>query len=251
MRHCRRELLHAQWNVLLDDQLIEAYKHGIVVECCDRITRRFYPRFLTYSADYKEKCVSPALWLMTSILTVPRVALGCIRDGGICLCPRCRIPLTRIQNVGMVLDMKQRQTLARIDDESTRSLIERARKIIYENNYAVDTDAVEAILKGESLVPTLVRSRYALAQAWLNSFCTERIFAAAWPTRFKSLQNARRWSHAWIWARRLEDFIHPSSSNFEYCRQDISAWTGPPVSGAISSRFLQWCEFELILYLKL
>jgi hypothetical protein len=34
---------------------LEAYKHGIVVECCDSIKHRFYPRILTYSADYPEK----------------------------------------------------------------------------------------------------------------------------------------------------------------------------------------------------
>jgi hypothetical protein len=58
MTHCRRELLHAQWEVLLDEKFVHVYKHGIVVKCCDNITRRFYPRFLTYSADYKEKWVS-------------------------------------------------------------------------------------------------------------------------------------------------------------------------------------------------
>ena len=57
MTHCRRELLHAQWDILLDDEFLEAYEHGIVIECCDEITRRFYPRILTYSADYKEKYV--------------------------------------------------------------------------------------------------------------------------------------------------------------------------------------------------
>jgi hypothetical protein len=57
MSHCRRELLHAQWGVLLDDELIHAYQHGIVIDCCDGLQRRFYPRFMTYSADYKEKCV--------------------------------------------------------------------------------------------------------------------------------------------------------------------------------------------------
>jgi hypothetical protein len=31
--------------------------HGIVIECCDGITRRFYPRILTYSADYPETYV--------------------------------------------------------------------------------------------------------------------------------------------------------------------------------------------------
>jgi hypothetical protein len=55
MTHCRREVLHAQWQILLDDEFLEAYMHGIVVACCDGITRRFYPRILTYSADYLEK----------------------------------------------------------------------------------------------------------------------------------------------------------------------------------------------------
>jgi hypothetical protein len=69
----------------------------------------------------------------------------------------------------MTLDMKQRWTLARIDDESRRRLIERAREIIYKKNYAVDTDSVEAILKGESLVPTLVCFGNALSKHYLNN----------------------------------------------------------------------------------
>ena len=55
MNHCRREVLHAQWEILIDEEFLEAYKHGIVIECCDGIMRRFYPRILTYSADYPEK----------------------------------------------------------------------------------------------------------------------------------------------------------------------------------------------------
>jgi len=58
MTHCRRELLHAQWDILLEDEFLEAYEHGIVIECCDDITHQFYPRILTYSGDYKEKYVS-------------------------------------------------------------------------------------------------------------------------------------------------------------------------------------------------
>jgi len=55
MTHCRREVLHTQWDILLDEEFLDAYQHGIVIEYCDRITRRFYPRLLTYSADYPEK----------------------------------------------------------------------------------------------------------------------------------------------------------------------------------------------------
>ncbi|KIK13437.1 hypothetical protein PISMIDRAFT_118878, partial [Pisolithus microcarpus 441] len=53
--HCHRELFHAQWRVLLDDEFIEAYQHGIVLACADGCTRRLFPRIFTYSADYPEK----------------------------------------------------------------------------------------------------------------------------------------------------------------------------------------------------
>jgi hypothetical protein len=54
---CAREFIHAQWEILLDEEFLEAWVHGITVECCDGIKRRFYPRFFTHSADYPEKFV--------------------------------------------------------------------------------------------------------------------------------------------------------------------------------------------------
>ncbi|KAI0822193.1 hypothetical protein BC628DRAFT_1391483 [Trametes gibbosa] len=53
--HCRRELFHAQWECLLDDEFIHAYEHGLVIDCMDGVRRRIYPRIFTYSADYPEK----------------------------------------------------------------------------------------------------------------------------------------------------------------------------------------------------
>lgn len=55
MAHCQRELTHEQWKIILDEEFIAAYEHGLVIECCDHIMRRFYPRIFTYSTDYKEK----------------------------------------------------------------------------------------------------------------------------------------------------------------------------------------------------
>jgi hypothetical protein len=55
MAHCQRELYHAQWAILLDEEFLEAYVHGIIIDCCDGIRHRFYPRIFTYSADYPEK----------------------------------------------------------------------------------------------------------------------------------------------------------------------------------------------------
>ncbi|KAI0677655.1 hypothetical protein C8Q78DRAFT_962019 [Trametes maxima] len=52
---CKRELVQQIWLLLLDEKFMEAYKHGILVECGDGVTRRIFPRFFTYSADYPEK----------------------------------------------------------------------------------------------------------------------------------------------------------------------------------------------------
>ena len=66
--HCRRELMHAIWAILLNDDFLYAYEHGIVILCPDGTSRRFYPKFFflnllklnviyifMYSADYPEK----------------------------------------------------------------------------------------------------------------------------------------------------------------------------------------------------
>ncbi len=43
------------WGLLLDNELVSAYAHGIVLTCGDGVKRRIYPRFFTYAADYPEK----------------------------------------------------------------------------------------------------------------------------------------------------------------------------------------------------
>ena len=55
LTHLRRELVHAVWMLLMDDEFMHAYIHGILFQVIDRILRIFYLRFLTYSADYPEK----------------------------------------------------------------------------------------------------------------------------------------------------------------------------------------------------
>ena len=49
--------MHEVWRLLLDEEFLHAYKHGIVLMCADGIQRRVYPRIFTYSADYPEKCI--------------------------------------------------------------------------------------------------------------------------------------------------------------------------------------------------
>lgn len=51
----RKELMHGIWELILDDEFVAAYEHGIIVRCSDGVLRRMYFRIYTYSADYPEK----------------------------------------------------------------------------------------------------------------------------------------------------------------------------------------------------
>ena len=48
LTHCNREFFHAQWRILLDDEFLEAYEHGIVMTFQDEVKCRIYPRIFTY-----------------------------------------------------------------------------------------------------------------------------------------------------------------------------------------------------------
>ncbi|KIM64237.1 hypothetical protein SCLCIDRAFT_40055, partial [Scleroderma citrinum Foug A] len=136
--HCHRELFHAQWGVLLDDEFIEAYKHGIVSQCYNGTTCRLYPCIFTYSADYPEK-----------------VLIATIQNLGVCPCPRCLIPKSRVHQVATERDMLQRTILQCCDTKERRDKVVATHWLIYEKQYAVHTSQVEELLKSESLVPTL------------------------------------------------------------------------------------------------
>ena len=109
----------------------------------------------------KSQPTVPILMLSCDADLFVRIIVAAIRNRGRCPCPRCLIPMERLQNMGMGLDMVQRESLSRVDDIKRRVKVTSARNIIYEKNYAVDGDAVETILKEQTLVPTLVSCRYA------------------------------------------------------------------------------------------
>ncbi|TEB23729.1 hypothetical protein FA13DRAFT_1797775 [Coprinellus micaceus] len=133
--HCRRELMHAVWRFLLDDDFVNAYKYGIVIRCLDGIERRVYPRIFTYSADYPEK-----------------VLLATIRDKGLCLCPRCLIPQSKLHLMGQALDLRRRATDVR---EFFWEKVRHAREWIYQFGKGIKSKYVEDHLKETSSVPTV------------------------------------------------------------------------------------------------
>ncbi|KAI0667060.1 hypothetical protein C8Q78DRAFT_1140637 [Trametes maxima] len=134
--HCRRELFHAQWECLLDEEFVYAYEHGIIIDCMDGIRRRIYPRIFTYSADYPEKML-----------------IATLRDKGRCPCPHCLVMFNTVHEVGTSGDrdgrcLNTRETIIQQDER-----VQEARKIIYNDGYVVNSDRVEELLREHSLVP--------------------------------------------------------------------------------------------------
>lgn len=47
--------MQAVWDLLLDDDFIDAYVNGRLIRFPDGIDRLVFPRIFAYSADYPEK----------------------------------------------------------------------------------------------------------------------------------------------------------------------------------------------------
>lgn len=51
----RREIPHAIYAKMFDEDFMRAYRDGIILMCGDAIIRSMHPRLFTWSADYPEK----------------------------------------------------------------------------------------------------------------------------------------------------------------------------------------------------
>src|SRR6266850_3746752 len=84
-----------------------------------------------------------------------RVLLATIRDQGLCPCPRCLVPKTKLDRLGLVSDMKVRINNARHYHDVT-VLVEKARRAIFEDGAPIGGAIVQRLLKPTSTVPMLV-----------------------------------------------------------------------------------------------
>ncbi|KAF9470573.1 hypothetical protein BDN70DRAFT_821197, partial [Pholiota conissans] len=137
LTHLRREIIHAVWHLLLDDDFVEAYIHGIVIEFADGIFRRLFPQFFIYSADYPEK-----------------VLLACIKYLGEFPCPRCSMPKSQIYNLGTEEDGKLRQRLLRVDNMLRRNRVKAVRQKLYKQGENITSKGVQKLLAAKSLTAT-------------------------------------------------------------------------------------------------
>ena len=84
--------------------------------------------------------------------------------------------------MGMTRDMAQRTSLARVDDLKRHGIVKAARRIIYEKNYMINTEAVEHLLQEDSLVPASVGCQfgYEIFVTPIVSECVLREVNATW-----------------------------------------------------------------------
>ncbi|THV06142.1 hypothetical protein K435DRAFT_816014 [Dendrothele bispora CBS 962.96] len=134
--HPTQEIMHAVWMLLLDEDLLDAYIHGLLLCCTDEILRRLYPRFFSHSADYLE-----------------RILMVCMKFLAKCLCPRCTITKSKIPNLGTKNDFYICNNRRRHDSKAHQKRIEEARKRIFEQGYSVASLAVGDLLDDQSLTP--------------------------------------------------------------------------------------------------
>ena len=152
----KRELVHAIWSLLLDNDFINAYIFGIIVLCADGIERCLFPRFFTYSADYPEKYISLLPVIYVNLYIHYRIILSTIKFLGECLCPLCTCVRKKVRDLGTKADDSRRSAI-RVDCEERQNMVEKAREWIFQLGRAVNSDVIDNYL-GLSMIPIRVRS---------------------------------------------------------------------------------------------
>ncbi|KIK04639.1 hypothetical protein K443DRAFT_92736, partial [Laccaria amethystina LaAM-08-1] len=150
LTHLKRELIHAIWELLMDEEFMHAYKHGIINKCADGIIRHVFPRFFTYGADYPEK-----------------VLIATIKSLGRCPCPWCFVRKDQIGDLGTANDMKHHENIC-TDSQDRQEKAKTARKGIFQKGHAVASNVFNTLLGVTSMVPTHNAFSHRLANFGFN-----------------------------------------------------------------------------------
>ncbi|KAI0258587.1 hypothetical protein BC834DRAFT_1045792 [Gloeopeniophorella convolvens] len=139
LTHCKRELAQAIVALLIDEEFLEAYVHGILLYCGDNVWRRIFLRIFLWLADYPEKTL-----------------LCAMKCNGDSLCPRCHIKRDQVLRMGTKRDMRAQRAEAhrRIDDHPRRHRVELGRKLIFDQGAPLTAKALQELLGCTGAIPT-------------------------------------------------------------------------------------------------
>ncbi|KAK7461457.1 hypothetical protein VKT23_008634 [Stygiomarasmius scandens] len=138
LTHSRRELMHAVLAIIFNPAFREAYLKGVVVQCADKMLRRFFLRLFSYSCDYVEKVLLVAIMFLSDYP-----------------CPTCLVYKGNIRNLGMVYSMCRLLTDKRVDTAERQGRVFAVRKLVFEKGYSIRNKRMLEVLKKGSYVPTL------------------------------------------------------------------------------------------------
>ncbi|KAH9953547.1 hypothetical protein BC827DRAFT_1145963 [Russula dissimulans] len=129
------ELMQKIWLLLLDNNFMSVYVHGMLITCRDRVKCQIYPWIFTYTADYPEK-----------------VLLACIKYLTKCPCPHCLIEKVHIPSTGTKVD-SQRRSYLHIDNNHLQNAISRAREWIFVKGLGITAKWIQDTLGLQSHMP--------------------------------------------------------------------------------------------------
>jgi hypothetical protein len=143
--------MHAIWELLLDDEFMEAYEHGIVVNARMEFSIGSIHIFLSMVL-ITQKSIPFLQIKFTSVDSFHRVLLATIKSLGPCPCPRCHIRKDQIGDLGTINDMKRR-TNVREDNSQRQEKVEKAHQGIFKKGYSVMSNVFWNLMDLTSLVP--------------------------------------------------------------------------------------------------
>jgi hypothetical protein len=104
--------------------------------------------------------------------------MTCLKYLAQCPCPRCLILKSKIPHLGMEVDKKARQKLARVDSKEIQNKVNRARRLMFEDGINVSSVFIDRLLKPHSLVPTRVSSFMSLIGNESDLSLSECVFSS-------------------------------------------------------------------------
>ena len=122
--------------------------------------------------------------------------MTCLKYLAQCPCPRCLILKSNIPRLGMEVDKKARQQLARVDSKEIQNMVNRARRLMFEDGINISSVFIDRLLKPHSLVPTRISSFMSLIGNDPDLSVSECVFSSTPRTRIQLLSNVCSRFHA-------------------------------------------------------
>ena len=148
---------------------------------------------------------------------------------GFCLCPHCLTKKAHVIEMGMPADMEIHQNKIQIDDESLKTWITEAHKLIFQKGKHINGAEVKDLLGDKSLVLTRVIIWNLYSNIAKVPTISECFLRADHQWTVQLLPTVCGQSTTWIWVGCVEDNLHTSYAYLACCQRICCATAQLPV----------------------